>query len=476
MKLTYNSFPKLNIYKLMYIVLLLIIGLPACYINISCLHLRVSVIISILFMSILLMFNKQILFSRIKDCINNKLTFCLLIWCSWILFTGFFNLIVGNYNFEKFIFSIVFRLIPLIILPYFLGFTVGRNIPTKTLLKWYYIFIIIILFIGIINAALIVLDNQTLLSLYFSTLVNNRTSSINYTNYFRIQSVFDEPSYFGYFIAIHILFVYIITKTKYKIFSMNIMDWLLKKMLLPIMFILLFVIKSPIFLIISIGEIVLYKVLKLKNVIFKYSLLLGTVFVFIVIYQLLLTTNISSSNSMLLRIKNTICFITDLRTFVQIEPSLATRIVNYINEYILFKKHILFGVGFGNLVEPLYKQFYLSPVPLTDEILSWLYLKCTNHNFAILWAELAETGLIGIILLFNIFYKVIRKAQCIVQFETKQEKSFFYGCFLMLIIFVLLTIYDSMITGFIWGIIGIVAGYKPRLNLTKERNFRSDNN
>lgn len=452
---------KQNHYKILYIILLIIAALPACYLNIGFFHVRFSVIITFLYIVFWILLGYSSFLKNVFCCIKNKYSIFLLIVCLWIVISGIVNCFLGNMTVIKLLFSIFFRLIPLIIIPYFLGFVTSRKLSIKTVLKGYSVFIIFILLIGLLNQLLILINNQALLEIFFGLLVNNREdSSMHYIAHSRIQSVFDEPSYFGFFISVHIIYMVEIIKSKYKLFYKTLTNKIFKIFLAPIFILSLLLVKSPIYILISVLAFFTYYALEKKNTIYKFLLFASLCMLLFCLYKFLLS-DIQYNNLILYRIQIVLRDLTDIKVLVQTEPSLATRIVNYINQFIVFKQHKIFGVGFGNLASFLHFQFTHSPVPLTDEIITWLKINSYNYNFSVFWSELPEIGIIGVFFLYNVFFATLNKARILFQKEYGINKIFLKILFSILLMFVLLTIYDSTITSFIWGIIGLIAGYKP---------------
>ena len=96
--------------------------------------------------------------------------------------------------------------------------------------------------------------------------------------------------------------------------------------------------------------------------------------------------------------------------FINVEPSLASRVISYINQYILFFKHPITGIGFFNRGWLLIQQIQNSPVPLTYEIQNNLInaVYTINVNMTTGTQFAYQTGFIGLFLYILFMIKNIK--------------------------------------------------------------------
>lgn len=111
----------------------------------------------------------------------------------------------------------------------------------------------------------------------------------------------------------------------------------------------------------------------------------------------------------------------DIFEIIFADQSLGTRIVNNINQFVLFLKHPVFGIGFGNNGRLLVEQFMNSPIVLTPEMNIQLQ-KATSSMVVTsnaMYYFLHQTGLIGFALYCLFMTKCIKYLD--------KVKKYFYG-------------------------------------------------
>ena len=211
-----------------------------------------------------------------------------------------------------------------------------------------------------------------------------------------------EPGVYARFIAINLPLIFFFVKTKLKIFKGSFLNIYCKKSL-PVLFLVSAILtQSPIHLIfISIILLIYFGKIILRYIL-KYFLVFVSLFLLIIISIMCMNNYIDLSKTYLLRIINVLEAIPkmSLDSIVAAEPSLGTRIVNNYNQFCIFLKHPLWGVGFMNTGRVLINQLLNSPVILTGEM--QLILANATDKISIttnaMYSLLYQTGFIGFLI------------------------------------------------------------------------------
>ena len=455
---------KKNINILILISLFTMITLPTCYLKFSGIMLRFSLILSLVSIFLFFVLRPHILIPNIQYCLKSSISKCVLYLFVYILCLNIFMLFLGKMTIAKFIHSIILRFIPLIIIPFFLGYISNFYFNNKNIIKFYYFTIFFILALGIVDFCIFSYGNNILQNLYTNTIINSSILGSEHERAYvfgipRVQSVFAEPSYFSLYLCIHLPLIYEIANYKNKLFKNRIIEYCRKKISIILSWIMLISTMSPIYLVAGFVISILYILSKKINSQKSFFITI-IISLFFVSLSLFLLNNTDLSSTFLGRIQNTIKSLNNFDIFIYAEPSLATRIVCYVNTFIVFLKHPILGVGFGNILVYLYHQFIYSPLPLTGELRGLLLRPdATGLNYSIFWLSLAEMGILGTTILYIIFYKIIKKIHRLLYNVNMYEYIFVNGMLWALLITVALSIYDSRITDTgMWSLIGILAG------------------
>lgn len=251
------------------------------------------------------------------------------------------------------------------------------------------------------------------------------------SNYFafglpRLDNLHPEPSGYACFIYIFLPFVYAFGTSKIKLYKNKFLNIFIKKTIIPFTWISILLTFSPIYLLFSLLITLIYFFKDLFKLMKKYFIII--IFALLLIIFVLKTINLSETY--LSRIINILTEIKSFDDFIFIEPSLATRIVSYFNQFCVFLKHPLTGVGLGNLPYALLGQFYNSSLPLTPELVSKMNISISTNtklmfNSSFFYTTIAENGLIvmGFIVYFiyRLFYLIGKfiKKPCIVGYDKK---------------------------------------------------------
>ena len=287
----------------------------------------------------------------------------------------------------------------------FLGFKL------HDIIKFFYISAMIIFIIGIVQYLSFLL-HLNFMDYFFNFLTPERTLykfPLECRERLRVYSVFPEPSSFGQYIFITMPFIISMAQSKYRLFKNVILNKVFKKSLVPIMLLNIIFTKSPIYLVLCFSEFGILTAIYKKELIKKYfSIILGFLVIFATIAIIHFTTLESSlEDTYIYRILNTIYSFGDFNKLVTLEPSLATRIFYYVNQFDAFKKNVLFGCGFHNVDIYLNKHLMNSSLPITLEAIQRYFN--TNFNvsvaYSLFWTGLAEFGLVGMLIYISFVIK-----------------------------------------------------------------------
>lgn len=425
------------------------------------------ILIYLSFFIILFLKQKQFL-GFIKKIITNKLN--LLTYFMYFLLTITVSSLLLILFKKVYIPSLLFSFIGGIILQILLSIVFGIYISYKTfyikhLVKIIYMTCFIICLLGIINflAAFLHIDfitnttsllyNEQLITFgsYLPVVLNNGIP--------RAQSVFIEPSVFGGFLCLFLPVIYKLSNSKFKIFKSNLINFILKKTTLPLILVNIVLTQSPIFFIFGliIMSILCYK--KLIVLFIKRSIIIITLVLVISGLVLILNNYFNFSETYLKRIINVISVIGDFDTFVIVENSLATRIVNYYNTLCLWTKSPILGIGLGQLNLQLAAQLLKSPLPLTQEIIGILNSGIFTFNTGLFYKYIAETGLIGISFLYIFLIKLIKTLNRTSHYLNGIEKDFCISLRYFITTFIGLSFYNiGYLDSYIWILIGVGIG------------------
>ncbi len=468
---------RINILKIKTILLFLISGLPGCCLIFGALKLRLSLILTFGFLIFYIIFAfKKFLKEIFQTFINNKYSRFLLLWLGWCFITGIIACIFGHYNFGKFLYYFIFHGVLLVCVPYYLAFNIIQNTPTNKIIKYYYIFLICIYTLGLINFIFVHSGNSFLQTFFDYTLTNTRQQTI-YSECLRTKSTFVEPSFFANFICLHLPLLYEFSRNKYKIFESKNLNLFSKNLMIPIAWFLIVSTYSPIFLIFGVLLTIIYfassinlkRFFNIQNLVILALLIIFSILIGLVV-NISGVINIDISETFLKRITKTINNLSSFEAFIQAEPSLATRIVSMINQFIIGMHNPIFGVGYGNLSGVLDSQLLKSPVMLTYELFDVIKDGTSVVNVFIFWTTLAETGFIGLILFYLFLFVIIKQGLKLLTYMRGKTKLFFKSLCWGVCFFTAVSIYDGEFATHILMIIGFIAGYGVCLSRNVKNN------
>ena len=201
---------------------------------------------------------------------------------------------------------------------------------------------------------------------------------------------------------------------------------MIKKTFIPLAWINLILTLSPIYTILGILVTIIYYFKSILNLIKKFFvLIIACVFLILVFLS-----SIDFSDTYISRIINVLQNVHSFEDFIYIEPSLATRIVCFINIFCIFLKHPILGIGIGNLPEELSKMFMNSPVVLTPENIGKFQLSVTSglpllYNNSIIYETLANYGIFIASIFFYFYYLLLKKINLLFKFAEKNSSNYF---------------------------------------------------
>lgn len=404
---------------------------------------------------------------------KDKTTRILAMFVMWMFLSYIVNFIISGYSFSHFLLTFSFGYFFNFIACFLLGIFVANFISTKTLIKVLTLALMIILFFAMIE--IITFLNHIPGLENFIALSAGRTPAdilqYKYEGFPRIQSFFNEPSHFAWFLTCNIPIVLTIARSKFKIFTNLLFNKFVKITILPLWLTSLIYTQSAIFLIFSCIIFYIYYVQMLRvskkmfllQILMAFTILLG--FIFII-------TTIDISDTYLRRIVSTLQSFGNFQIFAIVEPSLATRIIHWVNMFIISIHHPIFGISCGNLENYFPMQLMHSPLPYTKEVLIADIL--TNQPRAVLpsifFRTLADNGFVGSMIFYTFLFSIYNNSQKLYTYNNTFCEEYFKAVSFSILIFIVLTIYDSQLYNhYFWVMFGIVTGIyiKERLAFVK---------
>ena len=371
----------------------------------------------------------------------------------------------GNFFLGGFITSTLGGLICSVMLPcLFTLFITPKYINTKTFIKFLYFFFWFVFLLGILDFIIFYFDIPVLKEA-ITIFSNKRLLIYDITDVTRVfvgsfpraRSIFDEPSYLGYFIFVVSPIVYEWTLNKFKIFKNNYLNLLIKRTIIPFMWISLVLTQSPIFLIFNIAFSSFYFLIIKKGYkkIVKHFVPISIFLTFTVAIAISFISKIDFSTTYLNRIILVVQNIKSFEDFIMVEPSLGTRIIVMINAIQMGLNNILFGVGYGNMSYLMADQLSTSTLPLTEELQHFIFLGRTSPPSTIFIKIFSETGILGVSIFYYFLYNIYQKLN--IKRNYLDNTSINNGLILFIITYFCSSFYDSNLNQpYIFIIIGFI--------------------
>lgn len=334
-----------------------------------------------------------------------------------------------------------------------------RYISNKNLLKFIFKILYFIMIYGIIDF---------ILSLHFNTFrcfihafFVGFTDSLDVnTQVFRgrTASIFFEPSFFATFIFLFLPFVYKISTSKiFYISSNKNLNFILKKGLIALTWINLFLTGSPIYLILCIIYTLLFFYKKIFYLIRKYILFILSLIILLSSVLFISYKNINMMNNKAISRINLVLSSNNIETLASVEESLATRIITTKCTYNAAQKHSFLGVGYRNTENAIRNEYLSAPVLTNEMISNNLVNNIYNSSPNIFWSLILEAGLLGLIIIYLFFLKTIFEIQKIKKYYIYSNRLLIECFQLIAINFIVIFFYWSMFSDMtIWLTFGLL--------------------
>lgn len=368
---------------------------------------------------IMLVTNRANIIKKIKRLIKitpfNILSLTLIL----IIFNSLFLALIGVARIGQTVHSLLMQIV-LYIFPILLYFImlIGTYISVKSFVRLYFKILWFVLLLGFLEYIGQLFNISFIINL-FNNLANARILSVSAyglsdiveaSNYMafgipRLDGFFEEPSGYAKYIYILLPIVYSLTNKKIKIAKNKILNFLILKTFIPFTWISIILTFSPIYLIFSIIITVIYY----YKYILKYFLF---IFTGIILIALFIFFNIDLSEIFTSRIIN-LFSIKNFNDFIEVEPSLATRVLSYIASILVFIKHPLTGCGINNMGYEVVEVYNSFPLPLTNELINNSQRLLANGRPAAIcksfvYMFLAEHGFLILCVFVYFYYKLLK--------------------------------------------------------------------
>ncbi len=404
--------------KILLYLSLILIFFKAFYIPVGFSHYLVLFFILVPLYIFVMVFTPKTFLKQLK-LLYIKTPFKYLVWfIIYVIISSLILCMMGTYPVTRLLrhlpMGILFYLLPCYLLS---AYFIPKYVSFEKVIKIIEVMVFVILIWGIIEFIAKIFHINILVNIvdFFSNLEFLRHGEVRiitekHSNMPRIKSLCSEASTLGNYLLIFFPIIFYIIKLKPNLFKNKFIDIFLKYSLLPLWVINLLLIRSPMTIVLILVFVVFYfgkKIIKyIKGHLTQSVILL----LLLLMYICTNNVNIDVSDNYLSRIINTIKTFGNFTMFVIVEPSLAARIVSYINTMIIFMKHFFLGAGWGNVAYFMSDQFLKSPVPLSYEnYFSAVSLspQCP-YNRAPVYQLLSETGLIGFLFYSLFIYKTFK--------------------------------------------------------------------
>lgn len=425
---------KINLNKFLYLPLILFF-MPAFAIYIPNLGIYQVFYVFLYFAVIMLLIcNYKYVFSRMIQVIKMTPLKLFVIVLILVAVNSIILSIIGTTTFARTIKSLIFRVV-LCYVPIFLYFIciIDKYISYRKFIKVFYLLLWGVLVLGlfsyvgqIFNISLInkmfdVLANMRILA---HNMIDNVASNDLASNYFangfpRLDNLCEEPSFYARFLFLLLPLTLSFKDIKAKVYKNKTLDKIIKKSLIPLTIMSIILTQSPVYLIFTFVFLIIYFRKKYLYIIRKYYI--GLIFVMFLFSLFIIKFDIQ--NTYLNRILIVLHSISSFDRFAIVEPSLASRIVNFYATLNIFMQHPFCGVGIANVEAYQLEQLINSPLALTHENIAQINFAISNNTFvgmntALFYYFLASHGI------FILFVFCIYHIQIYIELQKLSYKSF----------------------------------------------------
>ena len=434
----------------------------------------------VVFLIIFVLYNIYMNYSDFKSTLKslyNSGTFkILLLFFIWTIISIIWGISHGRFNLSFIVRAFVGGLVFSTLLPYVFSYVVSTKLfSLKNLAKIIFLLLLFILFMGLLDfignlfhITFIKKIPTIFLSRYLfdAEFGGYERPTIIDKGFPRISSIIQEPSTYASFLILMSPVIYKLCFTSSKIFKNKYVDLWLKINLGTLFVFNLIGTQSPAFFII--GYVILncflikkFFNLKPMSIVMYLNLLCFLGLLYFALSNLGFSINLHNTilNRALILYDN--IGKTNLLDIMLFDKSFASRLATSVNSFIIAVKNPVFGVGYGNLIIEIITQFKDSPIPLTPELERRVGLASvagvSGLPGSILFRSLAETGVVGAVLLFTFFFRTLYFLNKRIKYYDSIEKDLLIGLKYFLIVMIFTSFYDSNINlPAMWIFLGII--------------------
>ena len=194
----------------------------------------------------------------------------------------------------------------------------------------------------------------------------------------------------------------------------------------------------------------------------KIKCIIATLIIFFLALLIVISCNqnVDLTNTSFARVYATFYNLTNFAGLVVAEPSFATHISKHVFSFLVFLKYPLIGIGYGNSGSILTNITLNSGIPLTPEIYKQtLETNILGGSCSLLIKSLAETGIIGTILLFYFCFILIKNSFKVVYKLNEINRNLLIGVIYSVSVILLFSFYDTFSVSIIWFYIGLLQAF-----------------
>ena len=396
--------------------------------------------------------------------------------------------IVGKVSLVKSLLGIIGQYILSLFIYYLIFIYISYKILKPTLLiKILYTMLFIILILGIVDFIayyfnIVFLQKILLMGMNIQVIKYGAFTKVYSMGLPRVQSVYFEPGFFAEYIFFLLPIIYKLSLSKFNIYKNKNLNIIIKRLMIPLMWIDLILTQSPIFLVFAMISTLIYFWFSILNLIkTNFNRFMRILFVLLILGVSLVPFiyNINLNDTYAGRITKVISNLNDINVLIYSEQSLGTRICNIINLIDIGSRSPIFGVGHSNLIPLMEKQILnsQSPVFVTDEIKK----NSLQENFIFQNPPFTNIfvryGLIGIILFYAFIIKIILSLRKIRKYTNENTKQFIDGLIGTLFSYIVISCYDITIASLIPCIpIGLSIGLIQYIYENREKEKLNNEN
>lgn len=437
--------------SILFLVLLISILLQEFSFSVGCIVIPCYFFTIIIFIFYLLCKKQNILINQLKKFYKTASGKRLVFFILWILLGILFSLFSGHFIFKSFFTNFLGNffcsnlfpfLITMIVLPYIIGY--------KKFCKYFLLLYFFVFLLGCIEYVANTY-NITYIQNVFLMFVNRIATKtgldrvfVEAYGKFRISGIcHNEPGALAAFIFVSCPILYFLCTSKMRLFKNNILDFSIKISTFLMSIFCFIGTQSPInlcFMLIFLSIVVIYKLIYTKRI---YKIIFFSIFTTFVTVLLIYisSVNIDISATYLNRIVTTMQSFTSMTVLVHAEPSLATRIGNYMAAFSIGLKYPICGIGYGNIMSLWPQEVLKLNIPITSELYTAASLKLPTAVGTMFWKLIAETGFIGMFLFYIFLFSIVNSALKIKNKFFAFEKELFNSLIFSLILYISVSYY-----------------------------------